>query len=62
MEILSTTIDYKGNPIKIEDGKVFVLQFGTTINNHSMHHSWTELPEKHFKKEFKQFLIDNKLI
>ena len=43
MNIISTTVEYKGMPVKVEDGKVFLRAFGTTIYNHSMHWSWMEI-------------------
>lgn len=39
MNVISTTIEYKGTPVKIENGKIFLPSFGTTIYNHSMHWS-----------------------
>ena len=45
MNVISTTIEYKGTPIKVQNGKVFARAFGTTINNHSMHWSWQEIKQ-----------------
>lgn len=56
MKTISTTLDYKGTPIKIENGKVFLRAFGTTINNHSMHWSWIEVKENNLKPEVKKLL------
>lgn len=57
MKVISTIVDYKGNPVKIENGKVYARAFGTTINNHSMHYSWLEITNNlnaDLKKELKQ--------
>lgn len=62
MNVISTTINYKGTPIKIENGKVFVRAFGTTINNHSMHWSWQEINQEVMKTDFKDYLKENNLI
>jgi len=62
MNIISQTIEYKGNPIKIQNNKIYVLAFGTTITNHNMHHSWKEIPQDKIHTNFKQWLTDNKLI
>lgn len=56
MNVISTTINYKGTPIKIENGKVFARAFGTTINNHSMHWSWQEINQETMKRDFKDYL------
>ena len=62
MNIISTTIEYKGNPIKVENGKVFLRAFGTTINNHSMHYSWMEAKVSDLKPELRELLKDKGLI
>ena len=62
MDVISTTISYQGNPIKIENGKVYALGFGTTITNRTMHHSWIEIKKDDMRKEFRQYLEQNKLI
>lgn len=62
MEVISTTIMYKGSPVKIENGKVHALGFGTTITNRSMHYSWIEIKKEDMKEEFRQYLEQNKLI
>tara|TARA_R110001632_G_scaffold197269_1_gene319430 strand:- start:328 stop:516 length:189 start_codon:yes stop_codon:yes gene_type:complete len=62
MNVISTTINYKGTPIKIENGKVFARAFGTTINNHSMHWTWQEIKQEAMKRDFKNHLKENNLI
>ena len=62
MGVISTKINYKGNIIKIENGKVFARAFGTTINNHSMHWSWQEVKRVNMKKDFKRYLKENNYI
>lgn len=62
MNVISTTVEYKGTPIKVQNGKVFARAFGTTINNHSMHWSWQEIKQEAMKREFKDFLKQNNLI
>lgn len=62
MNVISTTINYKGTPIKVENGKVFARAFGTTINNHSMHWTWQEIKQETMKRDFKNHLKENNLI
>lgn len=62
MNVISTTVEYKGTPIKVQNGKVFARAFGTIINNHSMHWSWQEIKQEAMKREFKDFLKQNNLI
>ena len=62
MNVISTTINYKGTPIKVENGKVFARAFGTTINNHSMHWTWQEIKQEAMKRDFKDYLKENNLI
>ena len=54
MNVISTTLEYKGWPVKIENGKIFLRAFGTTINNHSMHYSWVEVKASDFKTRTKK--------
>ena len=61
MNVISQTIEYKGNPVIIKNGKVFVYQFGTTIlRQNTPHYSLIELPQDKMKKEFKDYLKENK--
>jgi hypothetical protein len=62
MNVISTTINYKGTLIKVENGKVFARAFGTTINNHSMHWTWQEIKQEAMKRDFKDYLKENNLI
>ena len=63
MNIISTTVEYKGTPVKIENGRVFLRSFGTTIHKQNIPHwSWTKIEEDNMKEEFKQFLKDNNLL
>jgi hypothetical protein len=63
MDVISTTINYKGSPITIKNGKVFVYQFGTTIHRQNTpHYSLIELPQDKMKDEFKDYLKENNLI
>ena len=62
MNVISTTLEYKGSPVKIENGKVFLRAFGTTINNHSMHYSWMEVKVSNLKTELKDLLKQKGLI
>lgn len=56
MNVISTTIEYKGSPIKIEYGKIYLRAFGTTIYNHSMHWSWMEVKKEDLKDELRKLL------
>ena len=62
MNVISTTLEYKGWPVKIENGKIFLRAFGTTINNHSMHYSWVEVKASDLKPELKNLLKEKGLI
>ena len=63
MNVISTTINYKGSSIKVEDGKVFARAFGTTIyRQNTPHWSWQEIKTGNMKTEFKDYLEKNNLI
>lgn len=63
MNVISTTVEYKGNAVKIENGRVFVRAFGTTIyRQNTPHWTWQEVPKDKMKDDFRRFLIENKLI
>lgn len=62
MEIISTTINFKGCPVKIENRKVYLRAFGTSIHNHSRHWSWMEVEVSNLKLELRDLLKTNKLI
>ena len=60
--IISVTIEYAGGPVKIENGKIFLRQFGTTIYNKNMHYSWVEVPKEKLSKDLLKHLKENHLI
>ena len=62
MNIISTTIEYNGASVKIENGKVFLRAFGTTAYNQSMHWSWLEVPKDKLKKELRDLLEERGLV
>lgn len=62
MNIIETTIEFEGYPIKIRNGKVFLPSFGTTITNHSMHWSYVEVPKDKLSDKLKKVLKQNNLI
>jgi hypothetical protein len=62
LKIISTTVEYKGNPIKIEKGKIYLQAFGTTPYNRMMHLSWMEVPLANLKRDVREFLEENNLI
>lgn len=62
MNITSTTIEYNGVNVKIENKKVFIRAFGTTVFNQSMHWSWIEVPTDKLKKELRDLLKEKCLI
>ena len=43
MKTISTTVEYKGGLVKVENGKVYGKAFGTTFYNQKMHESWVEI-------------------
>ena len=61
-DIISITIQYKGLPVKIEDNKIFLRAFGTTIYNHSMHWNWMEVKIENLSKELRNYLKERNLI
>lgn len=62
MNIISTTVEYNGVSVKIENGKVFLRAFGTTAFNQSMHWSWMQVPIEKLKKELRDLLEERGLI
>jgi len=62
LNIVSQTIMYKGYPVKISGGKIFMPAFGTTYDNHSMHWSHIEVPVEKLNDDFRQQLKQQKLI
>lgn len=62
MTTISTTIEYKGAIVKVEDGKVYARAFGTTIQNHSMHWSWLHVPTDKLKDDLVKLLKQKELI
>lgn len=48
--------------VKIENGKIFLRQFGTTIYNRNMHWSWIEISKEKCNKDFLNHLKEHKLI
>jgi hypothetical protein len=62
MKVISTTVEYKGYPVKVENGKVFLRCFGTTIYNHSMHWSWAEVSTNNLKPELYKLLKEKRLL
>lgn len=62
LDIISTTINWKGAIIKVENDKVYTRAFGTSINNKSMHHSWLEISSDNIADDLKKDLTDNGLL
>ena len=62
MNVISTIINYKETPIKVENGKVFARVFGTTIDNRSRYWTWQEIKQEGMKIDFKNHLKENNLI
>ena len=60
--VIETTIEYKGAVLKISGGRVFARAFGTTINNHSMHWNWVEIPVNKLSNDLEKHLKENNLI
>jgi hypothetical protein len=57
-----TTIDYKGSPVRVCNGVVSLLQFGTTIDDHSMHYSWITVPISNLSDGLMKFLKSEGLL
>ena len=62
MKVISTTVEYKGYPVKAENGRVFLKCFGTTIHNHLMHWSWVEVSTNNLKPELYKLLKEKRLL
>ena len=62
MKIISISLEYKGLPVKVENGKIFLRAFGTTIYNHSMHWSWMEVKASDLKDDLRNELKGKGLI
>lgn len=62
MKTISTTVEYNGVSVKIENGKVFLRAFGTTAYNQTMHWSWLGVPIDKLKKELRDLLQERGLV
>lgn len=62
MNIISTTVEHNGVPLKIESGKIYARAFGTTIHNQSMHWSWIEIKKEDLKPEVLKMLKEKNLV
>ena len=62
MNTISTTLEFNGTVIKVENGHVFARAFGTTIYNHSPHWSWLEVEKDNLKHNLKRELKERGLI
>ena len=63
MNVISTTIEFKGVQIKCENGKFYTWAFGTTIyKKNSPHWHWVEIDKSNFKPELTQALKEKGLI
>lgn len=62
MQTISTTVEFNGAVIKVENGRVFARAFGTTIYNHSPHWSWLEIDKDGLKSDLKRELVERGLI
>lgn len=62
MNTISITVQYKGFPVKIENGKIFLRAFGTTTYNRSMHWSWIEVKATDLKDDLRNELKAKGLI
>ena len=62
IDVISIIVQYKGLPVKIENGKVFLRAFGTTIYDHSMHWSWAEVKIDDLNEDLKNYLKERDLI
>jgi hypothetical protein len=62
MIILEQIFEHKGIIFKASNGKIYCQVFGTTIDNHSMHYSWSEIKKELMTEEFKKMLKENNFI
>jgi predicted heme/steroid binding protein len=62
MKIVEQIFEHKGILFKASDGRIYCQVFGTTIYDHSMHYSWSEVKKEIMTEEFKKMLKENKII
>jgi hypothetical protein len=62
VKIVEQIFEHKGIIFKASDGKIYCQVFGTTIDNHSMHYSWSEVKQEIMTEGFKKMLKENKFI
>ena len=55
-DVISTTYNFNGSPVKIEGNKIYLWGFGTTIQNHIMHGHWVDIPFEKCSKNLQEFL------
>lgn len=56
MKITSIVFNHGVSSIKLENGKVFLRAFGTTMNNQKMHYSWQEVKIQDLKPDVQKAL------
>lgn len=61
MNLIETTIEWRGYPIKIRGNKIIVPCFGTTYLNQKMHWSYTEISFDNLNQDLREHLVKNKL-
>ena len=48
---ISQIIEYKGIPVKFENGKIMFRIFGTEWDKPHLHYYWTEIKREHLRSE-----------
>ena len=62
MKVISTTVEISGYPVKVEGDKIYLMGFGTTIYNKSMHSHWIEVKQNDLKPEIIKQLKEKELV
>jgi hypothetical protein len=62
MKILEKIFEHEGIIFKITNDRIYCQVFGTTIDDHSMHYSWSEIKKEIMTESFKELLKQNNLL
>jgi len=62
MEIIGKIFTHNGIKFKSLNDRIYCEVFGTTIDNHSMHYSWSEVKKELMTENFKKLLKENNIL